>query len=221
MVSWSEIEPKYKLLAVVGALVIGGGTVWFTLIRPIDQMNQADRLALAGKRAEIAQLRPYQQRILQLTREVDSLQQQLELQRKIVPEEKQVDSFIRGVQTEARSAGIEIRRYTVLPVVTREFYSEAPVELELDGPYFGVVQFYERVAKMERLVNVSGLQMATIKTPAQAKAKKVYQYAPKETVAATCVATVFFNPPQPVAPAPAQKPGAPGVQPPIVQPPKK
>ena len=220
MVSWSEIEPKYKFLIVVLVLLIGGGAAWFTLIRPLEQINGTDRLALAGKRAEIAQLRPFQARILQLTRELESLRQQIEAHSKIVPEDKQVDSFIRGVQTEARTSGIEVRRYTVMPVVTREFYSEAPVELELDGPYFGVVQFYERVAKMDRLVNVSGLHMATIKTPAQAKAKKTYQYAPKETVVATCTATVFFNPPQPPAPPPGQKPG-PGVQPPAAQPPKK
>ncbi len=220
MVSWSEIEPKYKFLVVVLVLLVGGGAAWFTLIRPLEQMNGTDRVALAGKRAEIAQLRPFQARILQLTRELESLRQQVEAHSKIVPEDKQVDSFIRGMQTEARTSGIEVRRYTVMPVVTREFYSEAPVELELDGPYFGVVQFYERVAKMERLINVSGLHMATIRTPAQAKAKKVYQYAPKETVVATCTATVFFNPPQPPAPPPGQKPG-PGVKPQAVQPPKK
>jgi type IV pilus assembly protein PilO len=202
MISWSETEPKYKLLIIVLACVINAGAIWWVLIRPIEQGNRTDREALQGKRAEVAQLRPFQARIVQLTRDVEALRQQIELQRKIVPEEKQVDGFIRSVQTEARSAGIEIRRFSVLPVVAREFYSEAPVELELDGSYFGVMHFYERLARMDRLVNVSGLQMASVKNPAQAKTKRVYQYAPSETVVATCIATAFFNPPQAAAPPP-------------------
>jgi type IV pilus assembly protein PilO len=203
MFSWSETEPKYKLLIIVAACFINAGVVWYLLIHPIGQANQNDRQTLASKRAEIAQLRPYQSRVTQLSRDVEALRQQIELQRKIVPEEKQVDGFIRSVQAEAHAAGIEVRRFSVLPVVAREFYSEAPVELELDGSYFGVVRFYERLTKMDRLVNISGLQMASVKNPSQAKTKKTYQYAPSETVVATCVATAFFNPPQPLAPPPA------------------
>jgi type IV pilus assembly protein PilO len=217
MVNWSELESKYKLLIVALACLIAGGAVWYLLIRPLEQANQLDRQALQSKRAEIAQLRPYQARIVQLTREIESLQQQVESHRKIVPEERQIDSFIRSVQQEAHSSGIEIRRYTVMPVVAREFYSESPVELELDGPFFGVLQFYERLAGMERLVNVSGLQMSNVRNPSGAKAKKIYQYAPKETVVATCIATAFFNPPAPPAPPPAPA-LAPGVIRPVPPP---
>jgi len=39
-------------------------------------------------------------------------------------------------------AGIEIRRYTAKPVSTREFYTEVPFEVELDGPYYSVLNFF-------------------------------------------------------------------------------
>jgi hypothetical protein len=49
------------------------------------------------------------------------------------------------------------------------------------------------VSKLERIVNVSGLQVATTKKPTDAKAKHTYQYAPSESVVATCTATTFFS----------------------------
>lgn len=210
MVSWSETEPKYKLLIIVVGCLAIAGAVWFTLIRPLEQSNRNDKLALTGKRAEIAQLLPFQARMGQLNAEIEQYRKQLEEQKQIVPEEKNVDGFIRTVQSEARASGIELRRFTAMPIVTKEFYSEAPFELELDGSYFGVLRFYERIAKMDRLVNVSGLQMSNVKTPAGAKAKKTYQYAPSETVVATCTASAFFVPP-PAPPAPAVRP--PGLPP--------
>src|SRR4029077_14943912 len=78
-------------------------------------------------------------------------------------------------------------------VSSKDFYSEAPFELELDGPYYSMVGFFNQVAKLERIVNVSGLLLSTTKKPMDAKAKHTYQYAPNESVVATCVATTFFS----------------------------
>ena len=54
-------------------------------------------------------------------------------------------------------AGIEMRRYTAKPTAAKEFYTEVPFEMELDGPYYSMVNFFDRVGKLERIVNVSGL----------------------------------------------------------------
>ena len=160
----------------------------------MEQINRDDLAALQGKKTEITQLMPFQARIAQLNKEIETYRQQIEQQKQIVPEDKQVDGFIRMIQAQAHSSGIELRRFTAMPVVTRDFYSEVPFEIEIDGPYFGVVRFFEQIGKMDRLVSVSGLNMANVKYPSQAKAKKTYNYAPGESVVATCTASAFFSP---------------------------
>ena len=97
------------------------------------------------------------------------------------------------MDAEAFKAGIEIRRYTARPVASKEFYTEVPFEMELDGPYYSVLNFFDRVGKLERIVNISNLLMATTKKPSDAKTKHTYQYAPNESIVATCVATTFFS----------------------------
>src|SRR5438270_728817 len=54
-------------------------------------------------------------------------------------------------------------------------------------------------AKLQRIVNVSNLLVANTKKSGEAKAKHTYQYAPNESVVATCMATTFFSHDQPVA----------------------
>jgi hypothetical protein len=56
-----------------------------------------------------------------------------------------------------------------------------------------MLNFFDRVGKLERIVNVSGLLVASTKKPSDAKVKHQYQYAPNESVAATCTATTFFS----------------------------
>jgi len=56
-----------------------------------------------------------------------------------------------------------------------------------------MLSFFEKVGKLERIINVSGLAMSTVSKPTDAKAKKKYDYAPGESVVATCNATTFFS----------------------------
>jgi hypothetical protein len=55
-------------------------------------------------------------------------------------------------------------------------------------------------------VNVSNLLVASKKKPNEAKAKKTYQYAPNESVVATCQTTTYFSHDlEPAKAAPAAK----------------
>jgi hypothetical protein len=80
-----------------------------------------------------------------------------------------------------------------------------------------MLNFFDRVGKLERIVNVSGLLVATTKNPANAKVKHQYQYAPNESVVASFTATTFYShdlEPPAGAMGPGAKPAtaAPGVK---------
>ena len=79
------------------------------------------------------------------------------------------------------------------PTSAKEYYTEVPFALEADGPYYSMLNFFDRVGKLERIVNVSGLVVATTKHPTDAKVKHSYQYAPNESVAASFIATTFYS----------------------------
>jgi Tfp pilus assembly protein PilO len=117
----------------------------------------------------------------------------LEIEQRIVPDEKEVDGFMKMMDAEASKSGIELRRYTAKPVASKEFYTEVPFEMELDGPYYSMLDFFDRVGKLERIVNVSDLLVANTKKGSEAKAKHTYQYAANESIVATCTATTFFS----------------------------
>jgi type IV pilus assembly protein PilO len=117
----------------------------------------------------------------------------MEIEKRIVPEEKDVEGFMKMLDAEAAKAGIELRRYSAQATSAKEFYTEVPFEIELDGSYNSMTKFFDQVAKLERIVNVSNLLVANTKRAGEAKAKHNYQYAPAETVVATCTATTFFS----------------------------
>ena len=182
---------QWATLVLAAALITVG--LHFTMFKSKREANAAAQQNLEAKLRENAELESYRPKLKDMERQVANLKQQLEIERRIVPDEKEVDNFMRMVSGEARKSGIEIRRYTARPYVTKEFYTEVPFEIEFDGPYYSMLAFFDRLTKVERIVNVSNLLVASTRRPGDAKAKHTYQYAPGESVVATCLTTTYFS----------------------------
>ena len=183
-----------KLLGIlVLVAVVATGGLYFTVFKSQREQNDAAQVKLHAKQHENAELEAYRPKLANVERDLANLKQQLEIERRIVPDEKEVDNFMRLVSGEARKSGVEVRRYTARPYVTKEFYTEVPFEVEFDGPYYSMLGFFDRLGKVERIVNVSNLLVASTHKPGDAKVKHTYQYAPGESVVATCVTTTYFS----------------------------
>ncbi|MGA8309015.1 MAG: type 4a pilus biogenesis protein PilO [Terriglobales bacterium] len=217
MANFNEMSGIKQWAAVLGVALVLSGALYYTVFKNQRDANAAAQASLETKLRENAELEAYRPKLAEIERQLASLKQQLEIERRIVPDEKEVPGFLKMMDAEAMKAGIELRRYTAKPAAAKDFYTELPFEVELDGPYYSVLNFFDNVGKLERIVNVSGLQVATTKKPTDAKAKHTYQYAPNESVVATCTATTFFShdmdpagsaPVKPGQPAPVKKQGS-------------
>jgi type IV pilus assembly protein PilO len=205
MATFGELSGLKQWAIVVGGAVLITAGMHYTLFKSQRDQNTAAQQQLEAKMRENAELEAYRPKLAEIERQLASLKQQLDIERRIVPDEKEVDGFMRMMDAEAAKAGIEIRRYTAEPTAQKDFYTEVPFEMELDGPYYSMLGFFDRVGKLERIVNISSLLVSTTRKPADAKARKTYQYAPNESIVATCKATTFFS--HDLDPAGSAKPG--------------
>jgi Tfp pilus assembly protein PilO len=206
--NFSEMSGIKQWGVVLGMAVLVSLGLYMTLFKSQRDDNEAAQQKLETTLRENKELEAYKPKLADMERQLANLKQQLDIERKIVPDEKEVDNFMRMMDSEAQRAGVELRRYTARPVSQKDFYSEVPFEVELDGPYYSMLNFFDRVGKLERIVNVSNLLVSTTRKPSDAKTKKQYQYAPNESVVATCVATTFYS--HDIAPPVTGKPAATG-----------
>ena len=199
-----SLAAKVGVLLVIGAVVAVGFYFW-PLGAIYDDMKQL-RAEVADKHAENERLKQYVPKLAQLDKQVAELEQQLQEAKKIVPDEKEADKFITELHDTAAAAGIEIRRYSSMPLANHDFYTEVPFQIDIDGSYFSVLNFFDKISKLERIITIGNLQMSNTKTTGPAKVKSTYSWAPGETVVASCTATTFFS--HDLMP-PTEKPGAP------------
>jgi len=193
MGNFSELPSlKQWAILVLGAVLVSVG-LNYTVFKTKRDANAKAQTTLNAKVRENAELESYRPKLKDMERQVANLKQQLDIERRIVPDEKQVDGFIKMMDAEALKTGIEIRRYSSKPVATHEYYTEVPFEIEIDGPYYSVLNFFDRVGKLDRIVNISNVLIASTKKASEAKVKHTYQYAANESIVATCQASTFFS----------------------------
>jgi type IV pilus assembly protein PilO len=155
---------------------------------------------------EVASLRVYKQRRAELQSEMDALQKQLATLQTIVPADKRVDEFIIMIQTAATTSGVSIRRLKAEAIAQKQDYFEMPFTVEADGPYFSVLDFFAKLGRLSRIINVGDLKLTSIAGKQQSS---TFRMTPGTSVSGVITITTFFSQPVETKPAPA----APGAKP--------
>jgi type IV pilus assembly protein PilO len=204
----SVIMQGLLALAIAVVLVLAGLYLPFS---PVAQERAAYDTAVQDRtklNQEVTQLQVYKQRYGELKQQMDALNKQLDTLKTIVPEEKEVDEFIRQVQGAASASNVQLRRLTAMKIDSKEYHFEMPFEAQADGPYFNVLDFFSRLSRLSRIINVGDLQFDD---PGTSSKGAKYPIRPGTTVSGVFTITTYFTKPADTAPttaAGAAKPGS-------------
>jgi len=208
----SVIMQGLVAVAIAVVLILVG---LYVPVSPVAQERAAYDSAVQQRtklNQEVTQLQVYKQRYGELKQQMDALNKQLDTLKTIVPEEKEVDEFIRQVEGAASASNVQLRRLTAQNIVPKDFHYEMPFEAQADGAYFNVLDFFSRLSRLSRIINVGDLQFDD---PANGKGTH-YPVRPGETVSGVFTVTTFFTKPADTTPAGAG--GAKGPATPVKKP---
>jgi type IV pilus assembly protein PilO len=164
---------------------------------------------------EVQSLEVYERQYAEFNQQMNALHKQLDTLQAIVPEDKQTDEFIRMLQGAASASNVQIRRLTADPIIAHDYHFEMPFEIQVDGPYYAIEDFFARLSRLSRIINVGDLAFSAVD---QAKGGS-YPVRPGTSVSGTCVVTTFFSKPSDDTAAPAAAPAGapPNAKPPLAQ----
>jgi type IV pilus assembly protein PilO len=185
--------------AVIAALICGGFYyLWYS--EALEKQRQKET-RLADLQKQIRALEATANRLPEFQREVQALEARLETLKRILPPEKEMPDLMRRIQYLAAQSSLLIRKFNPAPVITKDFYQEVPVSIDVEGTYHNMGAFLDRVSRMSRLVNMSDLKIKAQTTQTL-----------NNTVAVTSTATtyVYLDVPPPSAAAPGAKRPGPG-----------
>jgi type IV pilus assembly protein PilO len=203
-ISFREMPWYVQVLVFVtlAAIIVGLGE--YVPFSPV-KTARADLADLSAQEqtlsGQVNSLEVFQRRISEFRNETQALQQQLDTLQAIVPQEKNVDDFIRMVQSAAQSSGVELRHLTAGVVTSKDYHYEMPFDVEMDGPYYGILDFFARLSRLSRIINVGDLTIGGLTSGAKTKVPQ----RPGTSVNGKLTLTTYFSQP---SDASVQKTGA-------------
>jgi type IV pilus assembly protein PilO len=199
--SFKDIPPAGQtlVLALVALLVVGG--LSYLYVYPLFPEKDQKQKQLDALNKENAANEAFRQKLADYQARIKALRQQLETVRSIVPDEPAMDTFMKMIFSDGQNTGIHIRTFIPLPEAPQKFYVELPVKMRLDGTYWTLVNFFDRLAREQRIVSVTSISLGK----PEGGGMGPYKVNPGETVGSDCVVMTYYNRPESAA-APAKPP---------------
>jgi type IV pilus assembly protein PilO len=144
---------------------------------------------------EVSALQVYERRYAEFQQEMAALNKQIDTLKTIVPEDKETDEFMRLIEGAAAASGVQVRKLTAQAVVSKDYHYDMPFVIQVDGPYYDIVDFFSRLSRLSRIINVGDMRFDGL-----GDGKSPYPVRPSTTITGTCTVTTFFTTSGPAAP---------------------
>jgi type IV pilus assembly protein PilO len=76
-----------------------------------------------------------------------------------LPDQKEIPELLTNISNKAREAGLEILLFRPRAESPQDFYAEIPVDVVVRGEFHHVVEFFDEVGRLSRLVNINNIEM--------------------------------------------------------------
>jgi type IV pilus assembly protein PilO len=168
------------LVFAVFVVCLGFAFYWYFLKGLIKESSRL-RKDVARLELTVAQGTAIESRLSRFKQELAQLEQRLAVLQSILPAQKETPTVLRSVQEMAASSNLKINKFTPQPVVPRAFYSDWPIQIEVEGNYNGLGLFFEKVSQATRIIDVRSISIKGIEDPPDAS----------KTLSASCTATTY------------------------------
>ena len=110
---------------------------------------------MGQSRAVVANLARYR-------REAAELEARLNLLKERLPTEKEMPTLYRTLSDAGTQAGLGVSLFQPRDPSTKDYYNEIPITVTAEGTYHEIGEFFERLAKLSRVVNVTDFRLTAL-----------------------------------------------------------
>jgi type IV pilus assembly protein PilO len=148
---------KIIAMAVILATIVGLYVYLFYL--PASEEKEKKKVDMGRLETQLRELRAIAEDQKRFQADSTRLREEVESAMAQLPTSKEIPSLLANISNLGKEAGLEFILFRPAPEVTQEFLALIPVEIKVKGTYTDVAIFFDRVSKMPRIVNISGVSM--------------------------------------------------------------
>jgi type IV pilus assembly protein PilO len=200
--------PWYAHLAICsGVAIVMYLAFWYFVTSPMRAETKQLEEQIAQLRQKNEAARIASQRINEVRAAYTAKMEEYDELKALLPEQREITNVLGDLQNRARTSNLVVRRFSPQDDFQKDFFSGKPVQVEVTSNFANLREFYEQMAKLQRIVSITDF-----------KINQMPKQNAQKTIDAQFLLTAYYatpetlnqNPPQKgQAPAPGQTP-APG-----------
>ena len=144
----------------VGVVLLGLG--YWQILSPMQDAIEAQKAKLKGLQQKIQEGRTAQAQLPQFREEVRQLELELDKLLRILPARRNTPDLLRRIRALAEQGDFVLKRFTPGPLSDKDFYSEWPIQIALNGNYHNLALFFDRIGRFSRIINVDNLGISAV-----------------------------------------------------------
>ena len=152
-----------RVAILVGVLVLlTGAATWFLFLPAYEEMDNLEtklqdlEKQLATAKINAAELEKFQAKMLEA-------EAQFKIAMRALPERAEVPSLLTNVSKSGVELGVDLLSFKPAAEVNKEFYAELPMEINIRGDYHHQAMFFDRVARLSRIININNISISADK----------------------------------------------------------
>ncbi len=150
-------------------------------INKIQQRIIASKAELSNLQMEIQKGRESKARTEQFQQEIKRIETQLDFLKKILPEKEEISDLYQKIQEQGTRFGLQIANFQPRGSAEKEFYTEYPIDLDINGEYHSLAKFFEEIGHLQRIVNIYSFSVKSA----------IFKNKPEYTLAAKLQASTY------------------------------
>ena len=160
------LEGKPFYIGVVAAIVVSA--VLFFLAHQLWFEGMQNQIAsqesrLTDLQAQLQKGRIAKLQLPQFREEVRRLEGDLDKLLRILPARRNTPELLRRIRSLTEQGDFDILRIQPGNFVDRDFYSEWPINISLNGTYHNLALFFDRISRFSRIINIDNLQVGSVR----------------------------------------------------------
>lgn len=174
-------KPQKVVLGVMGLAVISAAA-YFLLLSPLDMRVAQLRTQDASLQRELERNRAIVADLARFRKEVADLEVRISAIKDRLPSEREMPTLYRTLSDAGTQAGLAVSLFQPRDAQIRDYYAEIPILITAEGSYHRFGEFFERVAKLARVVTVKDMKLSSGARPGHPVRAELtlatYQYRP-------------------------------------------
>ncbi|MGI9553439.1 MAG: type 4a pilus biogenesis protein PilO [Thermodesulfobacteriota bacterium] len=160
IIDWLNEQPLLNKLAILVVLVlIVSGAYWYFFWSPNNEKLQGLQTTLQSKRKKLNELENIKADLPKFIAENERLNKEFQIASLKLPKEEEIPALINSIYSDISAAGLEPKKFAPKGQVNKEIYAEIPIEMNVKGSYFELANFFDRISRLPRIVNVRNLNL--------------------------------------------------------------